>query len=326
MKIVTDNQIASFKEFLESKQFFFIIGHKEPDGDCVYSCLALASLLDKLNIEHQLLNAGPFKRNEIAEHADKFTNRPVFLSEPERKNTGLIILDCSEFSRLGEIDGDLTNLETFIIDHHLTAEVSDKSIIDPSSPATACIVQQLYEKIAGPLDLKTAEYIFFGQSTDSGYFKFLGTDSSEVFLQTARLVEAGVNPRKMYDKITGGKPYMTRKLLGTLLSRAERLCNNKLVITWETMEDTKKYGTEGRDSDALYSLLLSSEDVEAVAFLRQDTEFTCTAGLRSRDSVNVSSIAAKFGGGGHKNAAGLSYNGKLDNLIVEIKKEFSQVL
>lgn len=326
MKIITDKQIDSFKSFLKSHNFFFIIGHKEPDGDCIYSCLAMACILKNLNLEYQLLSAGPFKRNEIASKAQLFTDTPQFLTEPERKETGLIILDCSELKRLGDIDGDLTGLDTFIIDHHLTADVSDNCIIDSSSPAACCLVQQIYEKVIGPVDSEVANYLFMGQSTDTGYFKFLNSDSTEVFLQTARLVQAGVNPRKVYDQITGGRPYSTRKLLGVLLGRTERVCNDKLAITYETLEDTKKYGQEGRDSDALYSLLLATTGIEAVAFLRQDTEFSCTGGLRSRDDCDVSAIASHFGGGGHKNAAGFSIQGKLENLIPEIKKEFAKIL
>ncbi len=326
MKTVSDRQIESFKNFLNTHDFFFIAGHKEPDGDCVSSSLAVSCILKKLNLEFQLLNEGPFKRNEISEFEKYFSKEPQFLSKPERKKTGLIIVDCSELKRLGELEAELKGLDTFIIDHHLTALETDTSIIDSSAPAACCIVQQIYEKVIGELDEEAASYIFFGQSTDTGWFRFLGTDSENVFTQTARLVKAGVNPRTMYDKITGGRPYSTRKLLGILLSKAERYCNNKLVITYETLEDTKKYGQEGRDSDSLYSLLLSAEGVEAVAFLRQDTEFSCTGGLRSRKDCDVSAIAAKFDGGGHKNAAGFSCQGKVENLITEIKKEFSKVL
>jgi len=304
MKIITDEQIKEFKAFLDAHNFFYVIGHKEPDGDCIYSCLGMARLLDKLNLEYQLLNAGPFKRNEVADKAEFFSDKPAFLSEPELKKTGLIMLDCSELKRLGEMGDDLKGLDTFIVDHHLTASVTENCIIDPSSPATCCLIQQLYEKLAGPLTKEVAEYIFFGQSTDTGYFP----------------------SRKTYDKITGGKPYSTRKLLGVLLERSEKYFNDKFIITWETMEDTKKYGLEGRDSDSLYSLLLSCEGVEAVAFLRQDTEHTCTGGLRSRDDVDVSQVAAKFGGGGHKNASGFSVEGKLETLIPQVKKEFGKIL
>lgn len=326
MQIITDEQIASFSQFLSSHDFFYVIGHKEPDGDCISSCLGMASLLDAKKISYQLLNAGPFKRTEIRDKADLFSNVPSFLSEPERKRTGLIILDCSELSRLGEIDGDLSGLDTFIIDHHKTASVSENCIIDPSSPATATLVQQLYERIIGQPSKDVAETLFFGLSTDTGFFRFLKDDSAEVFKAAARLVEAGANPRQIYDKMTGGKAYSTRKLLGIMLNRAERYYNNKLIVTYETMEDTRKYGQEGRDSDALYSLLLACDGVEAVLFLRQETEHNCTAGFRSRDAVDVSAIAAKFGGGGHKNAAGGSIEGKIETLIPAICKEFAKVL
>ena len=326
MKIITDIQVEDFSNFLTSHDFFYIIGHKEPDGDCISSCLGMAALLDARQISYQLLNAGPFKRTEIRDRADLFTNVPTFLSEPERKKTGLIILDCSEMSRLGEIDGDLNGLDTFIIDHHKTASVTENGIIDPTSPATATLVQQLYEKLIGKPNKDVAELLFFGLSTDTGFFRFLKEDDAEVFKAAARLVEAGANPRQIYDKMTGGKAYSTRKLLGIMLNRAERYFNNKLVVTYETMEDTRKYGQEGRDSDALYSLLLACDGVEAVVFLRQETEHNCTAGFRSRDAVDVSAIAAKFGGGGHKNAAGGSMEGKIETLIPAICKEFAKVL
>jgi phosphoesterase RecJ-like protein len=286
----------------------------------------MKDLLEAKKLDYQLLSAGPFKRPEIRDHAKLFSNEMTFLSEPERKKTGLIILDCSEIERLGEIEGDLKNLDTFIIDHHKTSDASENCIVDPSSPATACLVQQIYEKMIGKLPKQTAEYLFFGLSTDTGYFRFLNTESAEVFKAAARLVESGANPRTTYDKITGGKPYSTRKLLGIMLDRVERRYNNKLAVTYETMEDTKEWGQEGRDSDSLYSMLLSVDGIEAVLFVRQDTEFTCTCGFRSRDKVDVSAIAAKFGGGGHKNAAGLSIDGKIPEILEKICAEFKKVL
>ena len=326
MQIISDEQINEFNNFLSSHNFFYIIGHKDPDGDAVFSCLAMADLLKAKNFSFQLLSAGPFKRPEIRDYDKFFSKEMKFLSEPERKKTGLIILDCSEMERLGEINGDLKNLDTFIIDHHKTASVNSKCIIDPSSPATCCLVQQIYEKLIGKIPEETAQKLFCGLSTDTGYFRFLNTDSAEVFRQAARLVESGANPRKTYDKITGGKSFATRKLMGIMLDRVERRYKNQLAITYETMEDTKKWGQEGRDSDSLYSLLLSVDGIEAVLFIRQDTELTCTCGFRSQDKIDVSAIAAKFGGGGHKNAAGLSIDGKIPEVMEKICAEFKKVM
>ena len=68
------------------------------------------------------------------------------------------------------------------------------------------------------------------------------------------------------------------------------------------------------------------KNVEAVVFLRQDTPQTCTGGFRSQDKVDVSAVASKFGGGGHKNAAGISTEGKIDTLVPAIVKEFARIM
>lgn len=328
MKEIQENNIQEFKDFISNHQYFYVIGHKEPDGDCIASCLGIADILKKSNKEYKLLSAGPFKRPEIKKFEKQFSNKTDFLDNKDREITGLIILDCSELSRLGEIDGDLSGLDIFVIDHHKTSNLPEnaKGFIDPEAPACAYLVQIFYEKILGKIPLKLANILFFGLSTDTGYFRFLSQDSAEVFMAAARLVSYGVEPRMIYNEINSGKPYFTRQLLGVLLSKAERYLDGKLVITYETLEDTKKYGSEGRDSDALYQLLLSSQDVEAAVFLRQDTISTCTGGFRSVDKIDVSQVAAKFGGGGHKNASGMSTDGKIENLIPLIVKEFAKII
>lgn len=327
MNIISKEKIESFKKFMQNHESFIIAGHKEPDGDCISSCLALSYIADYYKKPYILLNAGPFKRSEIKKYADLFTPTLPFMNLEERKNCGLIIADCSEIKRLGEIEGDLEELDTFIIDHHKTSDAEgENAIIDSSSPAACLLVHQLLEKIVPSLTKEQAETIFFGMATDTGYFRFLTEDSKEVFIQTSKLVEAGANPRSIYQDMTGGKPWSTRKLLAIMLDRAERHAEGKLVVTYETMEDTRRYGTEGRDSDALYTLMLAVEGVEAVAFVRQDTEHTCTLGLRSKDKCDVSAIASKFGGGGHKNASGANTEGKIETLLPVLIKEFMKVL
>lgn len=328
MCLLSDAQVLDFKDFIENHSFFLIAGHKEPDGDCMASCLGVEGILKHFKKKYLLLSSGPFKRSEVKAFEEFFTDKIPFLDDTDRKKTGLIIVDCSEVVRLGELNGDLKGLDTYIIDHHKTGELPEnaKGYINPKAPACAYLIQLFYEKLIGPLPESLAKTIFFGLSTDTGFFRFLGSDSADVFNAAARLVEYGADPRNIYNQINSGKPYSTRKLLGLLLEKAERYLDGRLVITYESLEDTKKYGLEGRDSDALYSLLLSSQNVEAVVFLRQDTSATCTGGFRSQDKIDVSSVAAKFGGGGHKNAAGMSCNGKVETLIPQIVKEFSKIM
>lgn len=325
---IPQNTTDEFKSFIENHNFFFIIGHKEPDGDCITSCLGIAAILDFFNKPYQLLSAGPFKRNEVLRWQEKFSDTMEFQDESERKSSGLIIADCSELSRLGDIDGDLKGFDTFVIDHHKTSGLEDgmKGYVNSEAPACAFLVQLFYEALIGSVPSDLAKDLFFGLCTDTGFFRFLTENSAEVFAAASRLVSDGANPRTTYREINSGKPYSTRKLLGILLGRAERYLDGKLVVTYETLDDTKKWGMEGRDSDSLYQLMLSAKGVEAVVFLRQDTLTTCTGGFRSQDKIDVSVVAAKFGGGGHKNASGMSCNGRVETLIPQIVKEFARVM
>lgn len=323
---LSNGQVDSFKEFVGRYSRFIIIGHKEPDGDCVSCSLGMSYILQHLGKEFTLLNYGPFKRNDVKRFAPLFTSEPPFMSAEDRKATGLIIVDCSEMSRLGdEMKDALDGLDSFIIDHHKTASAGNSAaIIDPSAPAASLLVLQLYEALVGTPKPEHARTLFFGLSTDTGFFRYLGPQDADVFRAAARLVEAGSNPRETYQEMTGGKSWNTRKLLGIILDRAERHLSGKLVVSWETQEDTKKYGQDGRDSDALYSLMLAVEGVEAVAFVRQESDYGCTLGLRSKDRIDVSVVASKFGGGGHKNASGASCEGKIETLVPALVKEFAK--
>ena len=325
---IPQNKIDELKAFIENHNFFFIAGHKEPDGDCITSCLGIAAILEHFGKPYQLLSAGPFKRNEVMRWQNQFSDTMEFQDESERKTSGLFIADCSEIIRLGDIDGDLKGLDTFVIDHHKTSEISGelKGYVNPDAPACAFLIQLFYEKLIGNLPSNLAKTLFFGICTDTGFFRFLTDNSSEVFAAVSRLVADGADPRTTYREINSGKPYSTRKLLGILLNKAERYLEGRLVVTYESLEDTKKWGLEGRDSDSLYQLMLSAKGVEAVVFLRQDTETTCTGGFRSQDKIDVSLVAAKFGGGGHKNASGMSCNGRVETLIPQIVKEFARIM
>ena len=331
MKIITDEQAQQFKDFVQAYDSFIVVGHKEPDGDCIASSLGVAAILKKLGKPYQLISAGPFKRTEIKDYEKLFGRQATLLQTG--KKIALIIVDCGEFKRIGEIFSqdtlitDMSTLPTFFIDHHKTSfPESQTYIIEPTSPATSYLVQQLYEKLVGPLDKDTAQILFFGLCTDTGYFRFLEENSSDIFMAAARMVEAGVSPRTTYDTMTSGKPFSTRKLLGVLLERSTQYYDGKLIITYETQDDTRRYGGEGRDSDSLYQLLLSCVGVEVVVFIRQETEQSCTMGLRSKDQVNVSTVAASFGGGGHKNASGCSTPGTIDELIPKLLAELEPAL
>ena len=308
------------KAFLSAHDAYIIAGHKEPDGDCIGSALALASLLRRQGKEVFLLSSGPFNRTETREFEAAFLSAlPASLP----KRTAAVIVDCSELARTGGIANALSRFPAVFIDHHVTNSCGgDANLIDASAPAAALLIQAVIEEIAGPPTLYEAEMLFFGVCTDTGFFRHLDSSSSWVFAAVSRLVACGANPKKTFAKIKSGKSFNSRLLIASILSRMRRYYGGRLIVSVQTLEETQKCGNEARDSDSLYQLIQSIEGVEAIAVVKQETAKTCTAGLRSLDKIDVSCVAASFGGGGHRQAAGLSVEGRAEDIAEQLVKAF----
>ena len=99
--------------------------------------------------------------------------------------------------------------------------------------------------------------------------------------------------------------------------------DGRLVVSYETYQDKLEIGIENRDSDMAYQLIQSIAGVKAICIVRQDTETHCSVGFRSLDTVDVSIIASSFGGGGHKQAAGLYIGGIAEQLIPKFVAAFA---
>ena len=192
--MLTNEDIENFKTFTQKYNSFIVIGHKEPDGDCISSCLGLAELLKKMGKNVELLSAGPFKRTETKKYQDFFANS--LNPKQNYSDFAMFIVDCSDKSRIGEIDAAQLEIPTFIIDHHKTAQNTGKNcIIHPKSPAAVYLIQLLFEAICGEVSEEIAPTLFFGLCTDTGFFRFLENDSAEIFMAISRLVAKGANPK-----------------------------------------------------------------------------------------------------------------------------------
>jgi phosphoesterase RecJ-like protein len=313
-------------DFIQAGSKFLIAGHHEPDGDCVGSQLALASALKRLGKETIPCSAGPFKRTEIVPFANRFTDK---IGEKEREGSRVIIVDCAAADRTGSLEAALKGLPTAVIDHHATnREASPGTVVflDTEAPSVTFMVLAVIEALGLTPTPEEAEFLLFGLCTDTGFFRHVDAGGSETFAYASRMIRAGANPKEVFRNIHGGKSLGSRILLGHILSRAETYYGGKLVYSFETYEDTQKFGLEGRDSDSLYQLLQSIAGVEAIAVIRQESAGDCTVGLRSRDKVNVAEIAARFGGGGHKNAAGLKIAGTIERLKPRLIEAFGSQL
>jgi phosphoesterase RecJ-like protein len=311
-------------DFIQKGSKFLVAGHKEPDGDCVGSQLALTSVLQRLGKEGIPCSAGPFKRPEITPYQDRFITSP---EEKERSGARAIVLDCSGLHRTGDIASALEGLPIAVIDHHAGGQHDPEALIflDPAAPSVTFMVLGLIEALGVKLTSEEAELLLFGLCTDTGFFRHIDERGAETFEYASRMIRAGASPKRIFQLIQGGKSLNSRFLLGIQLSRVQSYFEGRLLLTTEEYEETQRFGLEGRDSDSLYQLLQSITGVEAIVIIRQESPENCTLGLRSKDAVDVRAIAAKFGGGGHKNAAGISIPGTIEQISPQILGAFKEV-
>ncbi|MDR0879068.1 MAG: bifunctional oligoribonuclease/PAP phosphatase NrnA [Treponema sp.] len=320
-------------KFIREGNKFIVAGHKEPDGDCIGSQLALASVLQRMGKEAAVCSAGPFKRTEVLFYADRFTSAP---QAEDRNGARVIVVDCSAAYRTGDLAPHLEGLPTAVIDHHETGDHPAHSeetpvYLDGGAPSVTFMILRVIEGLGLVPSKEEADLLFFGLCTDTGFFRHVDDSGAEIFTAAAALIRSGANPKQTFQAINGGKSLGSRILMGLLLSRVESHYDGRLLVSFEQYEETRRFGLEGRDSDSLYQLLQSVAGVEAIVIIRQETlglpsGDNCTVGLRSRDSVDVAAIAARFGGGGHKNAAGISIKGVIEDLrprlIAAFEKSF----
>jgi phosphoesterase RecJ-like protein len=312
-------------DFIRAGDKFLVAGHKEPDGDCVGSSLALCSALRRLGKAAIPCSAGPFKRVEIKPFENLFTKAP---GEEECRGARVIIVDCSSLDRTGDLENCLKGLPQALIDHHSAGvQPGGKTVLflDPDAPSVTFMILALIEALGLSPSREEAERLFFGLCTDTGFFRHVDEGGAETFSYASRLIRAGASPKKTFNAINGGKSFNSRIFLGIQLSRAEEHFGGKLIYTSEEYEETRRFGLEGRDSDSLYQILLSSVNVEAIVVVRQETPEKCTVGLRSRDQVDVAAVAAGFGGGGHKNAAGFAAAARIAELKPRILARFEKI-
>ncbi|MDR0447368.1 MAG: bifunctional oligoribonuclease/PAP phosphatase NrnA [Treponema sp.] len=303
--------------FIHNGKKFVVLGHEEPDGDCVGSQLAICSLLKRLGKEAFPCSAGPFNRNEVKSYERYFYPWPEC-----REELRVLIMDCSNRERIGDFP--IEGLPVAAVDHHSGGNLWGEVLyLNPQASSVAFMTEMIFTALGEKPTTEEAELLLFGLCTDTGFFRHLTETGAETFNTAARLTAAGASPKKTFVSINGGRVLKSRLLMGNILAKTRSYFDGRLLLSDETIEDAEKFGMESRDSDMIYQLLQSVEGVEAMALIRQENSEECTMGLRSRDKIDVAAIAKSFGGGGHKNAAGAKVRGTVADLEKELTAAFA---
>ena len=324
----------SFLTFFQTYENFIILGHKEPDADCIFSQLVLSRFFQKKGKNTCLLNEGPFRRPEINFMESFFQESAPesWLKGPLREKTAVCVVDCSTLDRIGDTIYGLENFPICMMDHHSAGEkFGQLEIVEDKVPSTTLIVQTVGEWLGVEMTREEAQWLFTGFITDTGFFRYLGEGSAPWVKQVSLLLEHGISPRDLYAQIAYNKNFSFLGFIELLLSRTKSYAQETILTTYEIKEERKE-GQMSGDSDFIYQMLMMVESAQVVAFLKENQqENKITVSLRSKKTVDVGDFALRYyGGGGHKNAAGFAVVGVsrevLEAEIIErLKKEISLI-
>jgi bifunctional oligoribonuclease and PAP phosphatase NrnA len=307
--------------FIGRHSVFAVLGHREPDGDCIASQLGMAALLRALGKTVSLHSAGPFDRPEITAFAGSFSPTMSPGAAPGR---AVIILDCSTPDRTGPLGDSIGTLPCLVIDHHSSGEpFGTARFVEPSAPSTTMLVHRLFDDMGVRPDAETGRLLLFGLCTDTGFFRHLGTSSADTFRAVARLVEGGTSTAEAYMMVYGRRELASRKLLAEMLSRVESHWGDRLLLTWQTIDDRARLAVTQRGEDEVYRLLQTVSGNVVVALIKEEHPGTFSVGLRSSTSLDVGAVAASFGGGGHRQASGFDIAGTLDSVKKTVIDSFA---
>ena len=301
-----------------------LMTHCNPDGDALGSLLGLAEVLESLGkrvfsyLEEPVAPMYRFLPGAGRTQTDMARVREFV----DQAGDGLVsvCLDCGDEKRLGRESRELMSFRPLVvIDHHQgNAGFGDGHWIEPHRSSTGEMIVDLAAALDADLTPRAAECLFAAISADTGSFRYDST-STHTFQVAAELVRCGARPANvagnLFDNYSLGRVRLMQEVLATLEMHERdriaviRVTRNMLERTFTTMEDTEQFINFPR----------AIRSVRVAVFLKEVAEDLVSVSLRAKGQCDVSLVAARFGGGGHRNASGFRVRGvRLDTLRDEL--------
>ena len=305
--------LSQVVELIENKHKFGITTHIKPDGDGVGSSLGLCWLLTSLGKTAEVVVHGeiPMAYRSLP-GADAIRS----IDKIDGDYDAIFIIECSDLDRPG-IAG-LENEFTVNIDHHATSEhFGTINWIDSTASAVGEMIYNLCKAIGGRVTKEIAECVYMALVTDTGSFHFSNT-TDRTLKVASELIKAGVKPADISEAVYNNYPWSRIELMRQVLDTVKRDESGKVASLRQTLKMREDAGAVDGDNNGFVNIPLAARDILAVVYMREVEKDKYRVSLRSKGDINVAKIAEKFGGGGHRNAAGLKIEGDWDAKEAEL--------
>jgi phosphoesterase RecJ-like protein len=235
----------------------------------------------------------------------------------------MITFDSSTFERLGVLSPNAARAgEVIVIDHHPSnAGFGSLSLIDPKAAATAMLAEQLIYRLGGRLDRDIATCLYAGLATDTGSFRYASTTPA-VHQMAARLVATGLRVEEIARELWDRSPFGYLKVLAHAMERAQ--LESGLVWTYVTRVDRAAYGLPYSELEGIIDIVRRTDEAEVAVVLKEDDHGDWQVSTRSKGAVDVASVCAALGGGGHHNAAGFTSYDSVEETMAAFRRELGK--
>lgn len=300
--------VQEFLQTVDAASSVLVGTHLNPDGDALGSALAMSLFLDQRGKANEVVcnNLAPYNL-EFLPSVDRLK------LEPTSTHDLGILLDLDSLERLGRVRGHFERCSKLIvIDHHIPHQKpGDLRIVDTHAPATALILARLLEACGARIDPEIATCLLAGIVTDTGSFRYRNTtpESLEV---ASRLLSHGGDIVRISEEVYQRRPLTSVRLLGKTLDNLRLAQDDRLAWSTLSLRDFQESGAGEEHTEGLVNELLSIHTVKIAALIREPKPGKVRASIRSRDQIDVAAAARSFGGGGHKNAAGCTFDVSLE--------------
>lgn len=308
---------------IAAHQSFLITTHENPDGDAVGSVLALANFLKRLGKDVTVYCCDPIPElYDFLPLADT-----VVCSIPQRHYDVCFVLDVGEFRRAGQQIASFEGIGSFInIDHHLHCEnFGAINLIDAEAAATGILIHRIIQAAGHETDYATALCIYTAIITDTGSFHYSNANP-EAFSVAGEMVARGVNAWSVAEKLYESQPRERLELLSLALATLSISSRGNYASLAVTLDMYARTGACAELTDGFVNYPRSIRGVEVAIFFREIRDGLFKVGFRSKGKVDVSALAAGFGGGGHHNAAGCTVAGTLEEVRAAVFAHLEKVL
>lgn len=309
-------------EEIQAADTIAIGGHVRPDGDCVGSCMGLYAYIKEQYPEKKVC----VYLEEFA-HAFEYLFLPDALETEEIAYDLFLALDCGSPDRLGKAEAVMNRAKCVMnVDHHISNTMFGKvNHVEPEASSTCEVLCALLE-MERICDF-SAQAFYTGIIHDTGVFKHSNT-SARTMEYAGRLIEKGIPFGTIIDESFYQKTYKQLQIMGRCLLESVRIMDGKCIFSVVSQRVLDFYEAKASDLDGVIDELRTTDGVEVAILLTEKDSVEYKVSMRSNQIVDVSKIAAFFGGGGHIRAAGCSMKGSaydvINNLTEHIEKQFKE--